>query len=155
MVEDGLPCGCGNRGCWEVYGSERAAERYYTQAISRGRGATPEAQPTEPGPAFDDILRLAGQGDARAVEAIDAMAHYIGAGVAMLATGLAPDVVVLVGDVTRLWERVGPALEETIRRRTLTHAPTRIVPADLSTQPWLRGTIALVLEKHFGAPSVA
>jgi hypothetical protein len=32
---------------------------------------------------------------------------------------------------------------------------TRIVPTDAATQPRLRGTVPLVLQKHFGAPSVA
>ncbi|HEU0007596.1 MAG TPA: ROK family protein, partial [Terriglobia bacterium] len=37
LVEDGLKCRCGNRGCWEVYASNSAAVRYYTEATSRGR----------------------------------------------------------------------------------------------------------------------
>jgi hypothetical protein len=34
-------------------------------------------------------------------------------------------------------------------------AETQIVPINDTLQPRLRGTIALVLEKHLGAPSVA
>jgi hypothetical protein len=83
------------------------------------------------------------------------MAHYIGVGTAMLVTGMAPDVIVLVGEVTRLWGRIGPLIEKIVASRTFTHAKTRIIPADPATQPRLRGTIALVLQKHFGAPSVA
>jgi hypothetical protein len=33
--------------------------------------------------------------------------------------------------------------------RARTHAGTRIVLSDASTQPRLKGTIALVLQKHF------
>jgi predicted NBD/HSP70 family sugar kinase len=155
LVEDGLECRCGNRGCWEVYASNSAAVRYYTQATGRGRGGKAVDRPTESAPTFDDILRLADQGDARALEAIDQMAHYIGAGVAMIVTGLAPDVIVLVGEVTRFWERIGPAIEKIVTGRTFTHSKTRIVPTEPSAHPRLRGTIGLVLQKHFGAPSVA
>jgi predicted NBD/HSP70 family sugar kinase len=155
LVEDGLQCQCGNRGCWEMYASNTAAVRYYIQASSRHRGAKTGVSPQESSPTFDDILRLADQGDARAIEAIDHMAHYIGAGTALLITGLAPDVIVLVGEVTRLWKRIGPAIEGIVQSRNFTRAKTRIVPTDPSAQPRLRGTIALVLQKHFGAPMVA
>jgi len=155
LVEDGHPCRCGNRGCWEVYASNSAAVRYYTQATAPARARRAEPRPQESAPTFNDILRLAEQGDPRANEAIDQMAHYVGIGMAMLVTGLAPDVIVLVGEVTRLWHRIGPVIEKVVASRTFTHAATRIVPADPVTQPRLRGTIALVLQKHFGAPSVA
>jgi predicted NBD/HSP70 family sugar kinase len=155
LVEDGHQCRCGNRGCWEVYASNSAAVRYYTQAAASGRARKARPLPTDSTPTFNDILRLAEQGDARANEAIDQMAHYIGVGTAMLVTGMAPDVIVLVGEVTRLWGRIGPLIEKIVASRTFVHAKTRIVPADPATQPRLRGTIALVLQKHFGAPSVA
>ena len=156
LVEEGLACRCGNRGCWEVYASNSAAVRYYAQAASRPRGGKAGGtRLPEPVLAFDDILRLAEQGDLKANEAIDRMAHYLGVGIALLVTGLAPDVIVLVGEVTRFWNRIGPAIERIVKSRTFTRAATRIVPTDPHAQPRLRGTIALVLQKHFGAPSIA
>jgi predicted NBD/HSP70 family sugar kinase len=154
IVEDGLECRCGNRGCWEVYASNSAAIRYYEQATARGRAArVTTASPSSM--TFDDVLNLARHGDARANEAIDQMAHYLGVGTALLVTGLAPDVIVLVGEVTRLWDRIGPKVEGIVAARNSTHAKTQIVRTDPTAQPRLRGTIALVLQKHFGAPSIA
>lgn len=155
LIEDGFECRCGNRGCWESYASNSAAVRYYVQATSGGRAGRAESRTQEVLPSFDDILRLADQGDPKANEAIEKMAHYIGAGAALLVTGLAPDVIVVIGEATRLWHRIGPVIEKTVKSRSFTHATTRIIPADPSAQPRLRGTIALVLQKHFGAPSVA
>jgi predicted NBD/HSP70 family sugar kinase len=83
------------------------------------------------------------------------MAHYLGVGIAMLITGLAPDVLMVVGEVTRAWDKVGPIVAEAVKRRSFTHAVTRIVPAGSEVQSRLRGTVALVLQKHFSAPSVA
>jgi predicted NBD/HSP70 family sugar kinase len=154
IVADGLECRCGNRGCWEVYASNSAAIRYYEQATGRNR-ATRSSSPSRSNMTFDDVLNLARQGDARATEAIDQMAHYLGVGTALLVTGLAPDVIVLVGEVTRLWDRIGPKVEGIVAARNPTQAKTRIVRTDPSAQPRLRGTIALVLQKHFGAPSIA
>jgi predicted NBD/HSP70 family sugar kinase len=154
LIEDGIECRCGNQGCWEAYASNSAAVRYYVQATSGGRSKA-GTRSSDLLPTFNDILRLAEQGDLKANEAIDKMAHYIGVGIALLVTGLAPDVIVVVGEITRLWNRIGPTIENLVKKRTFTHATTRIIPADPAAQPRLRGTIALVLQKHFGAPSVA
>jgi predicted NBD/HSP70 family sugar kinase len=153
LVPDGLECSCGNRGCWEMYASNSAAVRYYTQAGSTSRGR--RSQTVENTISFDHLMRLAEQGDGKAVEALEQMAKYLGLGIAPLISGLAPDMIVVVGEVTRAWQRVGPIIRDTIRRHSFTRAETQIVPSDPITQPRLRGTIALVLLKHFGAPTVA
>jgi predicted NBD/HSP70 family sugar kinase len=154
IVEDGIECRCGNRGCLEVYASNSAAVRYYTQS-SAARYSRVGTRTIEQTPTFDDVLRLADQNDAKALEAIDQVAHYLGLGISQIVTGLAPDVIVVVGEITRFWERVGPVINGIVKTRSFTHAPTRILPTDPATQPRLRGTIALVLQKYFGAPSVA
>lgn len=144
IVENGLECRCGNRGCWELYASNSAAVRYYSGSKSNSQT-----------PTFDDILRLASQGDAKALEALNKMAHYLGAGIALLITGLAPDEILVIGEITRLWNQVEPIITKTVSERCQTHAATRIVPTDPVSHPRLLGTIALVVQKHFGAPSVA
>ncbi len=100
-------------------------------------------------------MRLAEQGDSKAVDALQQMAESLGLGIAPLIAGLAPDMIVIVGEVTRAWHKVGPIIKETVSRHSFTRAETQIVPSDPITQPRLRGTIALVLLKHFGAPAVA
>jgi len=152
LVQDGLECSCGNRGCWEMYASNSAAIRYYSQAgSSRGRRFTTLDKTIS----FEHLLRLGQQGDGKAVEALQQMAQYLGRGIAPLVSGLAPDMIVIVGEVTRAWEKVGPIIKDTVRQHSFTRAETQIVPSDPITQPRLRGTIALVLLKHFGAPAVA
>lgn len=144
IVENGLECRCGNKGCWELYASNSAAVRYYA-------GSKPNSQ----SPSFDDVLRLASQGDTKAIEAINKMAHYLGVGIAMLVTGLAPNSILVIGEITRLWSQVGPIINKTVAERSLTHANTRIIPTDPVSHPRLLGTIALVMQQHFGAPAVA
>ena len=152
LVQDGLECSCGNRGCWEMYASNSAAIRYYSQAgSSRGRRTTTLDKTIS----FEHLLRLAQQGDGKAVDALQQMAQFLGRGIAPLVSGLAPDMIVIVGEVTRAWEKVGPIIKDTVRQHSFTRAETQIVPSDPITQPRLRGTIALVLLKHFGAPSIA
>ena len=152
LIPDGLECSCGNRGCWEMYASNTAAVRYYSQAgSSRGRRSAMADKTIS----FEHLLRLAQQGDGKAVEALQQMAKYLGLGIAPLVSGLAPDMIVIVGEVTRAWDKVGPIIKDTVRQHSFTRAETQIVPSDPITQPRLRGTIALVLLKHFGAPAIA
>ena len=150
LVENGLPCRCGKRGCWEQYASNTAAVRHYRQlAVAAADGGNGGA------PTLSDILRLADAGDARAVETVERMAHYLGVGLAPVITGLAPQVVVIVGEVTAAWNRVGPIVERIIQERTLPMVEPQIVPTDPATQPRLRGAVTLVVQQHFGAPAVA
>ena len=155
LVQDGLECSCGNRGCWEMYASNSAAVRNYTSSISPARRTKRQSETTETTITFDQLLRLAEQRDTKAVEALQQMAKYLGLGIAPLVAGLAPDMIVIVGEVTRAWYQVGPIIKETVKQHAFTRAETQIVPSDPITQPRLRGTIALVLLKHFGAPAVA
>jgi len=145
IIEDGLECGCGNRGCWEVYASNVAALRYYAESTKSSRSAV----------TFDDVLRLAEEQDPKAVAAIQRMGRYLGSGLAMLATGLAPDLIVVIGEVTRVWKYIDPIITETVHSRLPTRAAIRILPSDSMAQPRLVGAIALVLQRHFGAPVVA
>jgi predicted NBD/HSP70 family sugar kinase len=144
---DGPPCACGNRGCWERYASNSAAVRYYTESAGDAAGAS--------GVRFEDVLRRADEGDPRAIDALARMGRFLGIGLAALATGLAPEVIVIVGDVTSAWDRVGPFVMEEVRRRILPRSTTRIVPTDRATQPRLRGAVTLVVQQHFGAHVVA
>jgi predicted NBD/HSP70 family sugar kinase len=155
IVPNGMECRCGNRGCWELYASNSAAVRYYADSTSWTRTGK-----TSPGTgvhtlSFEDLLRLNEQGNAKARDALKRMADYLGQGLALLVNGLAPDVIIVVGEVTRAWRDVGELIESSVKQHSFTRAATRIMPSDPISQPRLRGTIALVLQKHFGAPSVA
>ena len=137
---DGPLCGCGSRGCWEVFASNRAALRYYLESSAEPDGL-----------GFLDLLRLADQGDARAARALETQAHYLGRGMRMIVAGLAPERIVVVGDLTRSWQRFGPVIESEVRALVLQGGfPPILMPAHEEGTARLRGTVALVLQKHFG-----
>ncbi len=157
LTEDGPKCGCGNTGCWEVYASNSAAVRYYHEAKAKGRNGKGHLNGKihiNGDISFEDVLELAEKGDLKALDALDKMGHYLGTGIAMLVTGLAPDAIVVVGEVTRAWDRIEPIINNVVKRRSFTHATTRIFASGPAPQPRLRGIIALVLQKHFGAPVI-
>ena len=141
---NGPTCSCGGRGCWEVFGSQRAALRYYSESA---------AESDEMG--FQDLMLLAEAGDALALKALDKMAHAIGRGMRILVAGLAPQQIVVVGEFTRLWSRLGPVIESEVGSAVLVGKPPVIRPAADPRMARLRGTVALVLQKHFGAFSAS
>lgn len=154
IIENGELCKCGNRGCWELYASNSAAIRNYEGAATTARGNNGNSN--RQSPTFDDILRLAEQGDAKAAEALDRMAYHLGAGLAMLTIGIAPETIVIIGEVTQAWKRIYPIIRRVIAERSpLIHSVTRIIPAEAAEKPRLRGSVALILQKHFGAPAFA
>lgn len=136
---DGPLCTCGGRGCWEVFASNRAALRYYNDAGKSSEGMT-----------FQDLMTLSESGDALALRALDRMAHAIGRGMRMIVAGLAPQEIVVVGEFTRQWPRFGPVIESEVSVSVLVGKPPRIRPAIDPRTARLRGTVALVLQKHFG-----
>jgi len=155
IEESGPLCKCGNRGCWEVFASNTAAINQYVQTAG-GDSKKPKNQFESDKPSFDDILHLSEQGDARAIKAIERMGHYLGVGFSMLISGMSPSMIVVIGEVTRSWKRIEPIIKNTLNER-LPGSPvvTRIVPAEDNLQPRLRGSMALILQKHFGAPLTA
>jgi len=147
LDEDGPPCPCGKRGCWERYASNSAAVQHYVHGPSSETGGGI--------PRFEDLLRFAAQGDGRARQSLERMARYLGFGLANLATALAPELIAVIGEVTAAWDWLGPIVLDSMQKQSLPHMTTRVVPTDPAAQPRLRGAVSLVLQRHFGTPHVA
>jgi len=138
---DGPPCTCGSRGCWEVFASNRAAIRYYDESQSAPSGLT-----------FQDLLSLADQGDERASQALSTMALYLGRGMRMIVAGLAPERILVIGDLTRSWARFAPIVQAEVEAQSLAgDGVPRVIAVHEDGLARLRGAVALVLQKHFGA----
>jgi predicted NBD/HSP70 family sugar kinase len=136
LEETGPVCGCGSVGCWETFASNRAGLRYYRELAPESTLAT-----------FQELLDLALKGDIRALRSIDKMMTYLARGLAMLAAGLAPEVIIIVGDCTALWPRICPLLESQLIAKSFTPHTPRLVAAMDGDAARLRGAAALVLQK--------
>jgi predicted NBD/HSP70 family sugar kinase len=136
LEESGPVCGCGNVGCWEVFASNRAGLRYFHELA-------PETTLSN----FQELLNLALAGDLRALRSIDKMMHWLARGLTMLAAGLSPEVIIIVGDCTALWPRICPLLESKLIAKSITPHTPRVVAAMDGDAARLRGAAALVLHK--------
>jgi predicted NBD/HSP70 family sugar kinase len=139
LDQQGPACGCGRQGCWEAYASNWATLRYYR----RGQG--------EEEPSFLSLLSLAESGDGRALDSLSRMAHEIGRGMRPIIAALSPEEIVFVGEFTRLWSHMGAVIDAEVRESVLVGRAPRVRPATAEPRvARLRGTVALVLQKHFG-----
>ncbi|TXN30668.1 ROK family glucokinase [Lacisediminihabitans profunda] len=123
VVPDGLPCGCGARGCIEQYGSGRALLRMANAiadvgGIGLGLATVREQKGALTGP---DVAALIVAGDAGALQALRELGHWLGQACASLSAVLDPQVFVFGGGVSV----AGDLLLDPIREAYLSHLPAR------------------------------
>jgi glucokinase len=123
VVPDGLPCGCGARGCIEQYGSGRALLRLANAIADAGGIGGALAREREQAGALDGAIvgRLILEDDPGALAALRQLGSALGTTVASLSAVLDPQLFVFGGGVADAGER----LLEPIRAAYLDHLPAR------------------------------
>jgi len=135
----GPVCGCGQRGCWEVFASSNAALRYYAELAPKGRPVT-----------IQELLHMAEEGDKPAIEAVSKQCQALGRGLRLVTATLAPEVILITGDLTASWARFGPIVQAEVESTMLAGAPPRLVVTSDGELSRLRGAAAVVLQRHSG-----
>ncbi|HTN59230.1 MAG TPA: ROK family glucokinase [Protaetiibacter sp.] len=123
VVPGGLPCGCGQRGCIEQYGSGRALLRYANEiADQRGIGQALAAARAEHGELDGHhVYELIVAQDPGALFALRELGGWLGQAAASLSAVLDPELFVFGGGVAA----AGDLLLEPIREAYLAHLPAR------------------------------
>src|SRR5580698_2725802 len=132
MDPNGMACGCGSKGCLETLAANPAGMRYYAEFAKK------------PSPPFEDLLKLAENGDSSANRAIETMCAALGRGMHMIASALAPAEIIVVGDITTIWHIAGPLIEAEMRTLPSATIP-RLRPAQDGNKARLRSAVALVM----------
>jgi glucokinase len=146
----GRRCKCGNYGCLEAYASgpniaarakegiEAGAESLLLELVGGDRELITAIT------VYEALI----QGDAYANEVMNETAKILGVGVANIVNVLNPDVVVIVGGVTRAGEHLFAPLRSEVRRRAFKSAQRacRIVPGELPETAGVIGAAGLFLE---------
>jgi glucokinase len=108
---DGVPCGCGNRGCLEQYASARAVIRMAQEAGVDHASARA-------------VYNLAVQGDNSAKKVFDRVGRALGIVIASAVNALNLPMYVLAGGVTNAWDAFSPSMFEQVRLRSVVFAAT-------------------------------
>jgi predicted NBD/HSP70 family sugar kinase len=132
-------CGCGRRGCWEVFASSTAALRYFAEAT--GKPATID---------YPELCRRALAGDAAATKAVQRQATFVGRGLRMVTASLSPEAILFAGEITFAWPLVEPVLSRECEANLLAGDCPRLLCTGDGEVAHLLGAAAVVLQRHSG-----
>ncbi|WAB83543.1 ROK family glucokinase [Microcella daejeonensis] len=123
VVPDGLPCGCGARGCIEQYGSGRALLRMANEIADAGGIGLALAAARDRAGALDGgiLAEYIAEGDPGALHALRQLGHWLGQACASLSAVLDPELFVFGGGVSI----AGDLLLDPVRESYLSHLPAR------------------------------
>jgi len=139
QADQGLPCGCGSTGCWEMYASEKA--------LLHRLAPHPEREDLE------SVLRLADDGDAAAADALADIGRYLGIGVATILNAFNPEIVIVGNRLALARAYVEQPLLDAVERRSLRQhrRRARIEFASLGLDSAALGAASLAIARFLAA----
>lgn len=109
VAENGPLCRCGNRGCWETLASEKAL-------LDRAAKLWNDSHPD-----LEEIIRLARDGEPRAVQLLNEIGAQLGVGLANLVNILNPELIVIGNRLSLAGDLLQDAMLRTIENRSLSY----------------------------------
>src|SRR5215813_4446014 len=142
---NGPECRCGQRGCWDLYASDKATLKRYSDM--RGIGGKRVST-------MRKLVELVDSGDTAATEAVRETARYLGIGITGLINGLDPEIVVIGGEITKVWGVIEPIIVEETKRNLLAPRSRSIAirPSAFEVRPSLKGALTLVQNSLLSVP---
>ena len=140
----GVACGCGSRGCLEVYASATAIVRMTREAAPRHSDSSLLSKELT-----SQVVFSAGQeGDELALEVFRRMGVYLGIGIANLINILNPEMIVIAGGVMNGWELFENSMRHEVADRAfpLLAASVKIVRAECGDDAGLLGAARLAFD---------
>lgn len=148
----GRRCSCGNYGCLEAYASGPNIAQRAVESLEAG------AESRIPSYVDGNLSRLtaevvyeaAGDGDEVAREVVRETARFLGIGVANLVNIFNPDIVLVMGGVTRAGDRLFQPLKTEVQRRAFRAASEvcRILPGELPGTAGVYGAVRTFLDQQ-------
>ena len=138
-------CGCGNRGCFEQYASatgavrvaKRVLEKSTEDSVLRGRDFT-----------CKEIFDAMAEGDVVAERAVKLYGEYLGKGLAISATILNPEAIVIGGGVSKAGKILIDILKPTFDMYTFEEArDTKFEFATLGNDAGIYGAARMIIEE--------
>ncbi|BBE73517.1 ROK family protein [Oharaeibacter diazotrophicus] len=146
VTDDDVVCSCGNRGCWEAVASGTAFGRQARRAAAADpAGRIAALAGTAPADARH-VGTAAREGDPAALALVAEEARRLGAGIVGLIHLYSPEVVVIGGGLSALFDLFAPVIADAVATRAMpAFRDVAVVPAALGPDAGLVGAAALVL----------
>lgn len=152
IAEDGAPCTCGRRGCFEAYSSATALIRMTKEAMDAHPESVLHAIARENG-AVDGRTAFAAKerGDAAGAEVVGAYVKYLAAGVTNVINIFFPEIIAFSGGVANQGEALLAPLREEVERQAFggryVKKRTKLLRCTLGYQSGLIGAALLPRQK--------
>ena len=137
-IDPGGPvCSCGSTGCWEALASDGATLRRFFASCPAADRQTGTVH---------DLAGLARSGDGCACRELLKTASFIGRGIKGLAQGLAPEIIVIGGQITAAWNMIEPVIANELQSEYFVTGISRpeVRPASVE-QPSFYGAFPVAL----------
>ncbi len=148
LVAGGRPCACGRLGCLEAYASGGAVAVEALERLSAGRASSLRGLPDLDGAA---VAAGAAEGDALAIEVLEAVGTWLGTGLVGMVNLLDPGIVLIGGGAAAGVGRwVLPAAEQVLAKQiegAARREPPAIVRAELGDDAGIVGAGLLALDE--------
>jgi glucokinase len=151
LLEDGPPCGCGQRGCLEALASGTAIAARAAALVAEGESPLLARMACESPPlTAEDVQRAALEGDAAALRVIKEAGHYLGLGLVNVVHMFNPHGIVIGGGVSRMGDLILEPAREVVRQRCfpLSQEGLSIVAGVLGDRAGALGAIVALREAH-------
>ena len=156
VERDGLPCNCGNRGCWETVAGQRALFNRISIAVENGRSSwlTNMIGPDWSRLSVPLIVAAAHQGDAVTCEALRQTGEWLGIGIGSLINVINPQRVIFGGPLSLAHEYLLPVIQKTVEERVWSWVQERveIVTATHAEDAAVMGGVAIVYRDVMNKP---
>ncbi len=154
IIDDGLLCLCGKRGCLETVASGMALTRMAKEGINAGESSilsklSPEELETlQP----QTVIEAANQGDQFAINILSKVGINLGKGIAVLIQLFNPELIILEGKFADAQQFITTPIQQSINTYCMAQLreKTTIALSNLGEDPVLLGSVATVMESIFG-----
>ena len=157
IVEDGILCQCGKRGCLETIASGTAVSRLATEGIARGeqtdlaRLAGNDARHIH----YMSVVESALKGDAFSIDILSEVGSELGRGVAMLVQILNPELIIFGGQMVKAGQFLTIPIEHALNKYCLNELRTSIEIdiSEMGEKASLLGAAINTIERYFLNPN--
>ena len=134
--QNGPKCRCGNKGCWELYASEKALLKFLPQHLQKST--------------HQEIIDLANGNDPEILSALQSLGYYLGVGLTNVINTFNPQAVVIRSEMIEALPIVLNSLRNSISSRIIAQLTSsyELLLSSLGKNATALGASSLVIE-HF------
>ncbi|SEB54487.1 ROK family transcriptional regulator [Paenibacillus sp. GP183] len=141
IEHDGLKCVCGNKGCWELYASEKAL-------LDQARHVFGDVKLT-----LEKLLSMADEGNQRVIELFEQLGNYLSVGVVNIINSLNPEMIVIGGRLAEAQQWLSKPLLKGLKERSLPYPRDQlhVLFSELGIEATVLGACSIAIHAFFAA----